>query len=188
MIAPSGCGLSPAARRCSTRAAGTVRADPLSARVPPALVEQRLAAGLSPQPLGAIITASGRLPIQHPYYESATRIYVTTDQPVTASGPHIEVCRVDDVAEAVHDLARRGARRVVCEGGPTLNAALFEADLVDELFVTIAPKLAGGTSPLTLIQGGDFGTLQLELRSWHAVEGELFLRYGVRPRGPQQQI
>ena len=168
--------------------AGTVRADPLSARVPPALVEQRVAAGLSPQPLGAIVTASGRLPAEHPYYASATRIYVTSGQPVTASGPHIEVCRVASVAEAVHDLARRGARRVVCEGGPTLNAALFEHGLVDELFVTIAPKLAGGEAPLTLIKGGQFGTLELELRSLHEVAGELFLRYLVRPRPPPEQI
>src|ERR1700682_5409933 len=39
--------------------AGTVRADPLSARVTPDLVEQRVAHGLSPQPLGALITRSG---------------------------------------------------------------------------------------------------------------------------------
>ena len=37
------------------------------------MVEQRLALGLTPQPLGAIITRSGNLPAQHPYYESATR-------------------------------------------------------------------------------------------------------------------
>src|SRR5882762_10835803 len=54
--------------------AGTVRADPLSARVPADLVEQRLAHGLSTQPLGAIVTRSGNLPSQHPYYESSTVI------------------------------------------------------------------------------------------------------------------
>src|ERR1700738_325452 len=42
--------------------AGTVRADPLSARVPQHMLEQRVARGLSPQPLGAIITRSGNLP------------------------------------------------------------------------------------------------------------------------------
>jgi 5-amino-6-(5-phosphoribosylamino)uracil reductase len=162
--------------------AGTVRADPLSARVPAELIPQRVAAGLSEQPLGAIVTSSGRLPTEHPYYQSATRIYVTSDRPVGVRGPHVEVVRVGSVAEVIADLGRRGARRILCEGGPTLNAALFEAGLVDELFVTIAPKLAGGSAPLTLIQGGEFGTLLLELRSLHELEGELFLRYAVRGR------
>ena len=46
--------------------AGTVRADPLSARVPHEMVAQRLARGLSPQPLGAIVTRSGNLPRRPP--------------------------------------------------------------------------------------------------------------------------
>jgi riboflavin biosynthesis pyrimidine reductase len=54
--------------------AGTVRADPLSARVPADLVAQRVAHGLSEQPLGAIVTRSGNLPSRHPYYDSATVI------------------------------------------------------------------------------------------------------------------
>src|SRR5438874_2977806 len=62
--------------------AGTVRADPLSARVPRELVAQRVARGLTPQPLGAILTRTGNLPEKHPYYESATVIYVTTDRAV----------------------------------------------------------------------------------------------------------
>lgn len=163
--------------------AGTVRADPLSARVPPDLVEQRVAHGLTRQPLGAIITHSGNLPATHPYYESATVVYVTAaaDRSVAVGGPLVEVCHVESVAEAVLDLGRRGARRILCEGGPTLNASLFEAGLVDDVFVTIAPKLVGGDDPLTIVKGGSFGTLVLELRSLVEVEGELYLRYGVRP-------
>jgi len=68
---------------------------------------------------------------------------------------------------------------VLCEGGPTLNAALFEAGLVDEVFLTIAPKLVGGDEPLTIVKGGHVGTILLELRSLVEVEGELFMRYGL---------
>ncbi len=160
--------------------AGTVRADPLSARVPRDLVEERLARGLSEQPLGAIVTRSGNLPGQHPYYESATVIYVTSDRSVAVEAATVEVCRVADVSDVVRDLARRGARRILCEGGPTLNAALFAAGLIDEVFLTIAPKIVGGQDPLTIVKGPPFAeTLHLELRSLVDVEGELFLRYGV---------
>jgi len=160
--------------------AGTVRADPLSARVPRDLVEQRLARGLSEQPLGAIVTRSGDLPSQHPYYESATVIYVTSDREVAVAAATVEVCRVADVSGVVRDLARRGARRILCEGGPTLNAALFAAGLIDEVFLTIAPKIVGGRDPLTIVKGAPFvETVHLELRSLVDVEGELFLRYSV---------
>ena len=160
--------------------AGTVRADPLSARVPPDLVEERVARGLAGQPLGAIVTRSGNLPFPHPYYDSATVIYVTSDAPVAVEQPTVEVCRVSAVTDAVRDLARRGVRRVVCEGGPTLNSALFGAGLIDEVYLTIAPKLVGGEQPLTLIKGPAFATtIRLELRSLVELEGELFLRYAV---------
>ena len=163
--------------------AGTVRADPLSARVPRDLVDQRLARGQTPQPLGAIITRSGNLPRQHPYYESPTVIYVTTGS-VPVDAPLVEISRVGSVEAAVRDLGRRGVRRVLCEGGPTLNAALFEAGLVDEVFLTIAPKLIGGQDPLTIVKGGTFGTIPLTLRSLVEIEGELFLRYAVGSQSP----
>jgi 2,5-diamino-6-(ribosylamino)-4(3H)-pyrimidinone 5'-phosphate reductase len=159
--------------------AGTVRADPLSARVPPDLVPQRLAAGLTEQPLGAIITRSGNLPSRHPYYESATVIYSASDRPIPVVAETVEKCHVTDVTEAVMDLRRRGKIRILCEGGPTLNAALFEAGLVDEIFLTIAPKLLGGADPLTIVKEGAFGVIPLELRSLVNLDGELYLKYRV---------
>jgi riboflavin-specific deaminase-like protein len=160
--------------------AGTVRADPLSARVPADLVAQRTARGLGPQPMGAIVTRSGNLPTRHPYYDSRTLIYVTSDRGVAVDLPTVEICRVTDVRAVVCDLARRGVRRILCEGGPTLNSALFQARLIDEIYLTIAPKLLGGEDPLTIVRGPRLATmLRLDLRSLVEVEGELFLRYGV---------
>jgi riboflavin biosynthesis pyrimidine reductase len=160
--------------------AGTVRADPLSARVPRDLVQRRVAVGLPPQPVGAIVTHSGNLPVPHPYYDSTTLIYVTSDNPVGVNLPTVEVCRVHTVDEVLANLARRGARRVLCEGGPTLNSALFGAQLIDAVYLTIAPKLAAGKNPLTLINGPAFEPmLRLQLRSLVEQEGELFMRYDV---------
>jgi riboflavin-specific deaminase-like protein len=160
--------------------AGTVRADPLSARVPPDLVQQRIAHGLPPQPLGAIITRSGNLPPHHPYYDSPTLIYVTSDNAVPVVLDTVEICRVETVSDVVVDLAHRGNRRILCEGGPTLNAALFRAGLIDEVFLTIAPKLVGGGDPLTIVRGERFeSVLGLHLRSLVELDGELFLQYRV---------
>jgi 2,5-diamino-6-(ribosylamino)-4(3H)-pyrimidinone 5'-phosphate reductase len=159
--------------------AGTVRADPLSARVPADMVELRIAHGQSPQPLGAILTRSGNLPGQHPYYESSTIIYITSDQPVRVDRPTVEVCHLQSVSAAIDDLRQRGVRRILCEGGPTLNAALLQAGLVDDIYLTIAPKLLGGEDPLTIVKGASLGTIHLDLRSLVELDGELFLKYGV---------
>ena len=43
--------------------------------------------------------------------------------------------------------ADHGVRALLCEGGPRLHGELIEGGLVDELFVTHAPKLAGGVGP-----------------------------------------
>lgn len=159
--------------------AATVRADPLSARVPHDMSATRLARGLTAQPLGVIITRTGNLPAQHPYYESATLIYVTTSRSVPVEGPNVEICHVDSLVRAIRDLGQRGVRRVLCEGGPTLNAGLFAAGLVDDIFLTIAPKLIGGDDPLTLIKGPGLGIIRLKLRSLVEREGEVFVHYGV---------
>jgi riboflavin biosynthesis pyrimidine reductase len=72
-------------------------------------------------------------------------------------------------------------RRVLCEGGPTLNSHLFAAHLVDEIYFTLAPKLAGGPGPLTLVEGPPIQPmLRLNLRSIVEQDDELFLRYAVR--------
>lgn len=160
--------------------AATVRADPLSARVPPDLVSRRVANGLSPQPVGAIVTWSGNLPPRHPYYETSTIIYITSENQVPVAEPTVEVARVASVDDVVRDLGRRGVKRILCEGGPTLNSALFEARLIDEVFLTIAPKLVGGEDPLTIVKGPRLRpTVQLDLKSLVELESELFLHYAV---------
>jgi riboflavin biosynthesis pyrimidine reductase len=93
----------------------------------------------------------------------------------------VEVIHINSIVDVLADLARRGARRVLCEGGPTLNSALFAAQLVDDVFLTLAPKLAAGPSPLTLINGPAFQPMiRLDLHSCVEQQGELFLRYAVR--------
>ena len=48
-----------------------------------------------------------------------------------------------DLAAMLADLAQRGINELHVEAGATLNAALLQAGLVDELLVYLAPKLLG---------------------------------------------
>ncbi|HSL33725.1 MAG TPA: dihydrofolate reductase family protein [Candidatus Limnocylindrales bacterium] len=86
-------------------------------------------------------------------------------------------------------LRERGYGLVLSEGGPTLFAELLAARAVDELFLTVAPQLAGrvnGNDRLSLVEGVSFvpgiapwATLRSVMRS----EDHLFLRYGLADRG-----
>jgi len=68
-------------------------------------------------------------------------------------------------------------RTVLCEGGPRLNGALLDAGVVDELFLTVSPLLAGGDEPRTIVEGHGAGAVALELVSVLESGGSLFLRY-----------
>ncbi|MGH2972136.1 MAG: RibD family protein [Gaiellaceae bacterium] len=86
----------------------------------------------------------------------------------------------DDAVAAITELRERGCRRILCEGGPTLFGSLLAEDLVDELFVTVSPLLAG--RGLSLVEGVE---LLPERRVAGTLAGvrrhgsHLFLRYAL---------
>jgi len=81
-----------------------------------------------------------------------------------------------DLAELLRSLREEGVRAVICEGGPTLHGSLQAAGLVDELFLTIAPKLVGGGAP-NILEGALAEVTELELAWLLEQDGELFARY-----------
>lgn len=85
-----------------------------------------------------------------------------------------------DLPALLASLREEGVRALLCEGGPTLFASLQAAGLVDELFLTIAPKLSGGPSAPRIIEGTLPGVAELELAWLLEQDGELFARYKRR--------
>ena len=169
--------------------AGTMRAERYSAPVTdPAKRERREEDGLAPQPL--LVVVSGRLDLPWDAQafacgEGEVLIYTASDEDPPATPTPVSVERhegqVDLVAAMRHLRTERGIRSVLCEGGPHLHADLHQAGLVDELFVTVAPKLYGGAGP-GLLEGLAEAERPLEL-AWvlHDPDtGELFTRYRVR--------
>ena len=81
-----------------------------------------------------------------------------------------------DLTALLGSLREEGIRALLCEGGPTLHGALQVEGLVDELFLTIAPKLVGGEAP-RIVEGVLPETAELELAWLLEHDGELFARY-----------
>ncbi|HKT82674.1 MAG TPA: dihydrofolate reductase family protein [Solirubrobacterales bacterium] len=85
-----------------------------------------------------------------------------------------------DLSELLRSMRGEGVRAVICEGGPTLHGSLQAAGLVDELFLTIAPKLAGSGAAPNILEGALDAVTDLELLWLLEQDGELFARYRVR--------
>jgi riboflavin-specific deaminase-like protein len=75
------------------------------------------------------------------------------------------------------ELARRGLHHVLCEGGPTLFGELVAADAVDELCLTVAPLLVGGTAGRVAAGPQGEHLRRLELADTLHEDGVLLLRY-----------
>jgi riboflavin biosynthesis pyrimidine reductase len=91
---------------------------------------------------------------------------------VVESGPDGRV----DLPALLRLQREQGVRSLLCEGGPTLHRSLQALGMVDELFLTISPKLAGGSGP-NLLSGELPEEIGLELAWLLEEEGELFARY-----------
>lgn len=202
------------------RGAGTVRRNPYYPAVREVGEELRRARGVPDQPLACVVSGSGAMAPELPFFRRAPR------RPIVFVGPRADpeaLAKLEPVADvhrapspagrAVAGVApggeapggaprggegeggtvpvrwmlgvlqeRYGVRYLLCEGGPTLNFALFAAGCVDELFVTVAPFVAGHGGELTLVHGPrllePFPGLRLLSAFFH--EGELFLRYAVK--------
>ena len=136
-----------------------------------------------------MVIVSGRLdlPWEAPLFtEGAGRVLIVTSseaEPPETATP-LRVLRHDgtvDLDSTLHHLRHeRGVRALLCEGGPHLHGELWAAGLVDELFLTTAPKLTGGDAP-RIVEGLGISLAEdLELAWLLEHEGELFARYGRR--------
>ena len=79
-----------------------------------------------------------------------------------------------------------GVKRLLSEGGGGLNDALFRAGLVDELYLTICPKIFGGRNAPVIADGRGFRrlaeALPLQIKSFKHIGNELFAVFRRVPR------
>ena len=149
----------------------------------------RVNEGLVPDALAVVVSGRLELPPDLPLLnEPDQRVVIATasDQTLPGVTGDVEYARVgDDLPRLMAYLQERHAvRSVLCEGGPTLNSFLFAANLVDELFLTLNPKVLGGASAITIVAGRELVELaEPGLVSIAEAEGELFTRWRFRASG-----
>ena len=151
---------------------------------------QRLENGLAECNLRVIVSGSGSIDPRAPIFNQglSSIIILTTERvssknltQLTGLADEVKVCGKSEVnfPAAVRWLRQKWAvKRLLCEGGGELNDALFRADLVDEINLTICPKIVGGRLAPTISDGSGFPKLALakpfRFHSRRVLKGELF--------------
>jgi riboflavin biosynthesis pyrimidine reductase len=150
--------------------------------VQPERRDRREATGRPAEPLLATITRSGRLPTEIPLFEEPdAKLVIFSPTPpgkTEATVLHEPLTDLTQALRTLHD--RHGVRTLLCEGGPQLFGALLRERLVDELFLTLAPKLVGGASGPAVVSGPPPEVpVAATLKSVLERDGSLFLRYRI---------
>jgi riboflavin biosynthesis pyrimidine reductase len=110
-------------------------------------------------------------------------VLTNSDAEPPAAAARLQIERLEgdelDLAAGMSRLrAVHGVMAVLLEGGPTLLGAMLRARVVDELFLTVAPMVAGSAGGLRLVEGAELPPpASLELTSVLRGGGYLFLRY-----------
>jgi riboflavin biosynthesis pyrimidine reductase len=168
--------------------AGTLRATGVWLRVGDDLSARREADGRSPNPIGVVLAGADSIPTDGQWFEGdEPRILVVgRDNPLTDAPAGTELLRARDErpnpAWVLEQLAARGIRSFLLEGGPHVNAGFLDAGLIDEVYWTIGPHLLG-TDALAMIApvpgGSPYETDPRRGRLLSVIrhEDELFLRY-----------
>ena len=173
---------------------GTWRVDRAYPPAAAALAELRAGRGRPDQPVVVVVTTGASLDPAHPVLEAGALVLTTEEgaSRLRASVPRAaEVVPVNpgdsvDLARALEVLRERGCSVVLTEAGPSMFGSLVASRLVDELFLTVSPLLAGRAgigARLGLVEGVELipeTRVEGRLRSVRAHGSHLFLRYALR--------
>jgi riboflavin biosynthesis pyrimidine reductase len=186
---------------------GTLRGSPRGGWTPErayppaadAYSDLRRRLGRSAKPEVVVLSGSGHVSPSHPVFEAGALILTTASGASTLAGrlPGAStVLSLGDgpavnLRDALETLRARGHRLVLSEAGPHTFASLVAAGLVDELFLTVSPFLAGHTvdgAQLGLVEGRALlpaTVVEGRLLSVRREGAHLLLRYELAPRSAQ---
>ena len=164
---------------------GTVLADDPSLTV-------RRARGKNP--IRIIIDSTARTPPQAKALDGSSRTIIATARGAPKSGVKrlsaagAEIVQIGekevDLPKLLEKLYALGVRRLLLEGGSTLNWAMLSQGLVDELRVAVAPRIVGGVRAKTLVGGEGFAKVSegigLELSRVSRAGEDLLLTYRAK--------
>ncbi len=175
--------------------AATVRNDnPRLLVRKPARQDERVARGLRPSPIKVTVTGRARLDARANFFatgDAEKLVYCASATVAEARDRLGPVATVIDGGQPVdirwmsEDLYARGVRRLMVEGGATINTQFLSADLVDELHLVIAPFFVGDSRARRLVGDGRFPwnpDRRATLAEVNRIHDVVLLRYALSAR------
>ncbi len=176
---------------------GTVLADNPSLTVKSSKRrEERVNSGLPENPVRVVVDSLARTPTDSDILNVGTgrRIIAVSEQAIVedigrlGDKAEIMVCGKHevDLEKLLYLLRSQGIKRLMVEGGGTLNWSLLYHGLVDEIYIYIGNMIIGGDSAPTPVGGTGFvrpdELLQLALISMEELDEGVLLRWRVLPK------
>jgi 5-amino-6-(5-phosphoribosylamino)uracil reductase len=127
--------------------------------------DERAARGLAPSPMKITVTERADLDARSNFFvagESEKLVYTSSARVADARARLGPVATVVDGGERVgmrtlsEDLAERGVRRLMVEGGGVVHTQFLAGDLADELQLVVAPFFVGDSSAPRFVTDGRF--------------------------------
>ena len=181
----------------------TLLADdpPLILRIPK-FIEQRRELKNNAQPFNIVVSSTLDIPIEDSDFfreKSTPKIVFTTEaadqDKIDRLQPYTQVIIIPtnadgqvDLTSMVEKMADLGIDHLLLEGGGTLNFAMLNAGIIDEIYLTLCPFIIGGYSAPTTFDGKGFPkefVRKLSLEEHRVGQlGEMFLKYSVQSDQP----
>ncbi len=174
---------------------GTVRAEGYGRLVGTQQTRvDRKVRGLLPDPPAVIVSRRFDIPWDAGLFSAPDQPVIIFTETMDAAIPEVRApveivnfrdCSLPQVVKYLR--TKRNIKLLLCEGGPTLNGALFDSKLVDDLFLTLAPVIKGNEPvagdagrDVNIVEGAELINTQSLHLSWVLQhESELFLRYRI---------
>lgn len=147
-------------------------------------------------PVRVVFDSHARIPIESRILKTAHRIQTIVFvserandikiRSIRSTGAMVIIAGTEtvDLSDALLDLKKMGFKYILVEGGGEINWSLLSLGVVNELIVTISPKIVGGRSAITLVEGDGYEkisqAINMELKKvLREKNGEVVLFYGL---------
>lgn len=154
--------------------------------------EKRCASGLKENPARIIVDSTARTPVDADIFKKGEGKRIIA---VSENAPSEKVRELSNLAEIIYageksvdleklliELKKRGIKRLMVEGGATLNWALISGRLVDEIYTFVGNIILGGKNAPTLVDGKGYTRdfTSLKLISCEKLEDGILIKWKVR--------
>ncbi|MGH3507595.1 MAG: RibD family protein [Nocardioidaceae bacterium] len=159
-----------------------------------ARIAMRIASGQSPTPVKVTVTSCGGLDPGARFFTTgdceklvycAREVCADTRRRLGSVATVVDGGSIVDMCRLVEDLHERGVRRLMVEGGGSVNTQFLTRDLADELQLVVAPLFVGDSRARRFVDDGAFPwhpERRATLAEARSIGDVVLLRYALSPR------